>query len=87
MELPINSDTGLAVVVSFLVIKEFLNVIKKFHPKEAGTYDQRVEEAIVEVSKAIAIQTEILRGISESQKEMYRRMLETPSCKNYELAQ
>ena len=69
-ELPINSDIGLAVVAAYLVIKELVSAIKK---KEIVVHpDHDLREAIGELSKILAVQTEILRNISENQKEIFR---------------
>ena len=79
MELPINSDVGLAVVAAYLVIKELVSVIKVRKEKEIVVHpDSDLREAIGELSKLLAVQTEILRNIAENQKELFRIVHEKP---------
>lgn len=85
-ELPITSEVGLGIVVAYLVIKEFLGVIKKGHREVTIHPDSDIKEAVSELAKLLAVQTEILRGISETQKDLYRRIMEKPLCRNFESA-
>lgn len=86
MDLPVNSEVGLAIVTVFLVVKEFINALKKTKSVTIRP-DSDIKEAISEMSKILAVQTEILRTISEAQREMYRHMLKKPSCHNYDMTQ
>lgn len=81
-DLPINSDVGLAVVAAYLVIKELVGAIKK--PQITVHPDTDLKEALTEIAKVLAVQSEILRQIlgqiSENQKDIEALRRERNNC-------
>lgn len=71
-EFPITSETGVAIVAAYLVMKELISALRRKDRAITVHPDTDLREAIQELSKLLAVQTEILRNISENQKEIFR---------------